>query len=145
MKDTKILIAANTPNSQGMTVTLESTSIVLGIIVSVSMIVGIAIKAVSKFNSITNEIRDLREDLNKASAVSVTVKEIQKDVSLLDKRFDIHLQDYVNRKDIVQMVLGQMDEKINHRTTRLGTEIKDIERYLEKREDGYKIRSEVNT
>ncbi|MBD2495012.1 hypothetical protein [Nostoc sp. FACHB-280] len=132
MKDTKILIAANSANPQGMTITLESTSIFLGIIVSMSMIVGVAIKAVSKFNSIANEIRDLREDLNKTATISDTVREIHKDVLLLDKRFDVHLQDYENRKDTVQMILGQLNEKIDHKTQRLEREIEDIETYLQK-------------
>ncbi|MCC5637033.1 hypothetical protein LC593_14450 [Nostoc sp. CHAB 5844] len=140
MNATKTLIAVNTSSPQGMTVTLESTSLFLGILVSVSMLVGVTIKVISKFNSISNSIRDLREDVNKLSAIDTTIKGIYKDVLLLDKRFDIHVQDYTNRKDTIQMLLGQLNEKIDHKSERFEGEIKDIERYLEKRED-YKIRS----
>ncbi|MCC5639043.1 hypothetical protein LC593_25070 [Nostoc sp. CHAB 5844] len=104
------------------------------------MILGATVKVISRFNSIANEIRDLKEDINKLATIDETIKGIHKDVLLLDKRFDIHMRDYENRKETVQMVLGQLNEKIDHKSERFEGEIKDIERYLEKRED-YKIRA----
>lgn len=115
------IIAANSqqqPQQPAFAITLESTGIFLGILVSVSMLTGIAIKMVSKFNAITNEIRDLREDFNSHSTVIADVKTLQLDVIKLDKRLDIHLQDYVNYKDATLLNINGNKELIGHKWKR---------------------------
>jgi gas vesicle protein len=110
------------------------------------MLIGLAIKMISKFNTITNDIRDLREDLNSHASVISDVKLLQKDALALDKKFDIHLSSYANRNDVVQMVLGQINEKIDHKWERVEgmikevreetkdveKEVKDVQKYLQK-------------
>jgi hypothetical protein len=64
------LIGVNNSSSQpALTITLESTGIFLGILVSTSMLIGVAVKVVSRFNEIASEIRDLKEDLNSHGAM----------------------------------------------------------------------------
>ncbi len=122
--NTRLIIAANPPPQGGLVVTLEGTNLVLAILISsLGLLVGFA-RIVSKFNSITNDIRDLREDLNSHANVEghtkllEQVKLLQKDLSGIDKRFDIHLQDYVNHKDAALLALNGNDEKIEHKWQR---------------------------
>jgi hypothetical protein len=64
----------------------------------------------------------------------------------LDKRFDIHVQDYVNYKDANLLALNTTDEKIKHtwnKTEKLleerKTDIKDLQLFLQKQQN-FKIR-----
>lgn len=50
----------------------------------------------------------------------------------LEKTLDLHIQEYVNRKDVIQMVLGQLDQKINHKFKRLLFYTRDVQRFLQK-------------
>ncbi|MEH2000441.1 MAG: hypothetical protein V7L00_17125 [Nostoc sp.] len=50
----------------------------------------------------------------------------------LEKNLDLHIQEYVNRKDVIQMVLGQLDQKINHKFKRLLFYTRDVQRFLQK-------------
>ncbi|BBD60594.1 hypothetical protein NIES2109_33930 [Nostoc sp. HK-01] len=144
----KQVIAVNTPTQPGVTLTLETTSIFLGILVSLSMLVGIAIKMVSKFNAITNDIRDLREDLNNHEQLLQQTKILQKDVCGLDKKFDIHLQDYVNYKDATLLAINGNKELIQHKAEKAENyfketkgDIKDIQGFLNKQQN-FRIRNE---
>ncbi|MCC5619245.1 hypothetical protein LC605_30075, partial [Nostoc sp. CHAB 5836] len=64
MTTTKSGIAVHPNNQPTFNITLESTGIFLGILVSFSALLGGIIKAITKFNSIDNNLRDLREDFN---------------------------------------------------------------------------------
>ena len=44
----------------------------------------------------------------------------------IDKRLDIHLQDYSNRAEIVNYMINGLDEKIDHKFTRLYSSMRDI-------------------
>ncbi|MEH2023923.1 hypothetical protein [Nostoc sp.] len=112
-------MTSTSQNSQpAVTLTLESTGIFLGVLVSASILVGIAIKVVSRFNEITSEIRDLKESLNSHAAMIQEVKTLQKDIHSLDKRFDIHSQDYVNHKDANLVAINGVTEQIKHKWQR---------------------------
>lgn len=78
-----------TPSTPGITLTLESTGVFLGILVSVSALAGVAIKIISKMNHISISITQLQENLNNYAN---SVEQVRQ----LDKKFDIHLQDYLN-------------------------------------------------
>ncbi|MHC5598254.1 MAG: hypothetical protein ACYTXC_20335 [Nostoc sp.] len=66
-------------------------------------------------------------------------------VRQLERTLDLHIQDYVNRKDLIQMLLGQLDQKITHKFKRLLFYTRDVQRYLQKGTD-YTIREyEENT
>ena len=127
-KETLILSVAsssNTPNPRGMVVTLESVEIVLAIIVSLSILAGIAIRIISKINTISLSIIQIEETLKEQT---LDAKKLQK----LEHNVDLHIQAYLNKNDVTQMLLGQLDQKINHKFKRLLFYTRDIQRYLAK-------------
>ncbi|BAY77961.1 hypothetical protein NIES25_44310 [Nostoc linckia NIES-25] len=63
----------------------------------------------------------------------------------IEKTLDLHIQEYVNRKDVMQMLLGQLDQKINHKFKRLLFYTRDVQRFLQK-DTAFKMREyEENT
>ncbi|QMS87303.1 hypothetical protein HUN01_06790 [Nostoc edaphicum CCNP1411] len=138
MNNTASTIAVSPPNSPGITLTLESTGVFLGILVSVSALAGVAIRIISKMNSISASISQIELALKEQANNAEKIRD-------LDKRFDLHIQEYVNRKDVVQMVMGQLDQKINHKFKRLLFYTRDIQRFLQ-RDTTFNIREyEENT
>ncbi|MEH2077018.1 MAG: hypothetical protein V7K57_21900 [Nostoc sp.] len=138
MTTTKSDIAVINSNSPGITITLESTGIFLGILVSASLLAGVAINVISKMNRISSSITQIEEALKGYASNAEKIRE-------LDKRFDLHIQEYINRKDVVQMVMGQLDQKINHKFKRLLFYTRDIQRFLQK-DTAFKMREyEENT
>ena len=137
MSPTKSIIAVSNPPiaSPGITLTLESTGVFLGILVSVSALAGVAIKIISKMNHISISITQLQENLSKYAN---SVEQIRQ----LDKKFDIHLQDYVNYKDSTLLALNGAEERIKHtwnKTEKLLEErkadIKELQQFLHKHQD----------
>ncbi|WGV23475.1 hypothetical protein [Halotia branconii] len=141
MTTTKSVIAVSNStnsNSPGITITLESTGIFLGILVSFSILGGLGIKIVSSINRISTSIIQIEEDLKEYASNAEKIRE-------LDKRFDLHVQEYINRKDVIQMLLGQMNEKIDHKFKRVLFYTRDIQRFLQ-RDTNFQIREyEENT
>jgi hypothetical protein len=140
--DTLIAVEPAPQSPAGFIVTLEGTSLFLTVLVSTSILLAGGIKLISKFNIITAELRDLREDLNTHEQLIQQVKTIQKDVCTLDKRFDIHLQDYVNYKDATLLAINGNKERVEHKGERLENyyeelkgEIKELQGFLHKRHD----------
>ena len=148
-----LIIASNSPPKQaGLVVTLEGTNLVLAILISTVGLLGIFAKIISKFNAITNEIRDLREDLtshSKAEGHQKLLEQtriIQKDFINFDKKLDLHLQDYQHYKDASLLAYNGTHEKINHtwnKTEKLFIEhkgeIKELQQFLKKQQN-FKIR-----
>ncbi|UYD38975.1 hypothetical protein [Tolypothrix sp. PCC 7601] len=124
-------IAVN-PNNEPVSIRLDfqTVSIALSAAVSLSVLIGLIIKLVSKFDSITGDIKDLREDLDKININLADIKTIQKDIINLDKRHDLHVQDYLNRVEAVNLITRQLNEKIDHKFGRTAASIKDIEQFL---------------
>lgn len=50
----------------------------------------------------------------------------------LQKRLDLHLQSYADRRDHDLYIINDLNNKIEHRFNRLREHQKDMERYLEK-------------
>jgi hypothetical protein len=128
MNNSKAIVAVSSSNSPGITLTLENTGIFLGILVSATVLAGVSINIISKMNRISSSIEQIEKDLKAHAANAEKIRE-------LDKRFDLHVQEYVNRKDVVQMLLGQLDEKINHKFKRLLFYTRDIQRFLQRDTD----------
>lgn len=152
MKSTQVQLIAAQPSQTGLIVTLEGTNLLLTVLLSTAALLGIGIKLVSKFNAITTELRNLREDLNAHANVEghskllEQVRIIQKDLAALDKRFDIHLQDYTNYKDATLLALNGANEKINHTWVKTEkvliehkSDIKELQQFLQKHQS-FKIR-----
>lgn len=114
---------ANTSNPI-VTVTLESVGVFTGILVSISVLGTLAIKLVNNLNNISTSISQIKEDLKEHANNA-------KKITDLDHRLDLHIQDYVNRKDTITLLIGQTKEVMEHRTNRLYTSMKDIENYLQ--------------
>jgi hypothetical protein len=148
----KQIIITPVNNQTGVTVTLEGASIILTILVSASMLIGVGIKVISKFNAITADIRDLREDLNTHinaeghEKILQQVRILQKEAAIFDKLFAVHQANYLNRTETVNMLISQLDQKINLRWERseeeiskIISEVKELQKYLQRQGD-FKIR-----
>jgi hypothetical protein len=125
MNTFKTVAAISSQPEPGIVVTLQSTSILLGILVSGSVLLGLAIKLISNVNKISLSITQIQKDL----------KQLSNDAERIDKierKLELHIQDFVNRKDVTQMILGQLDEKINHKFKRLLFYTREMQRFLQK-------------
>ncbi|WP_448271355.1 hypothetical protein [Nostoc sp. DSM 114160] len=125
MNTPKSTIAVTTNPQPGIVISLETTEIFLAILVSVSILSGVAIRVVTKMNTISSSITQIEKAL-KEQAVHT------EKIGRIERTLDLHIQEYVNRKDVVQMVLGQLDQKINHKFKRVLFYTRDIQRFLQK-------------
>lgn len=139
MTTAKSEIAVTTSSSPSLTLTLESTGIFLGILVSFAMLSGVAISIISKMNRISFSVDEIQEALKTYASNAEKIKD-------LDKRLDIHLQDYVNYKDANLLEHNGLRERIDHKWERTEDEfkvvrggIKDLQGFLQRRDD-FKIR-----
>jgi uncharacterized protein YoxC len=125
---------AVTPNnsSPGIVLTLENTGIFLGVLVSVSVLFGVAYKVIASINKISLSIQNIEKEMNGYA-------EHSKQITDISHQLDLHIQDYVNRKDTITLLLGGIKEVMEHRTNRLYTSMKDMEAYLQK-SGNFKIR-----
>ncbi|BAZ02244.1 hypothetical protein NIES37_62560 [Tolypothrix tenuis PCC 7101] len=123
-------IAVN-PNSVTINFNLQTVSILLSASVSLSVLIGLIIKTVSKFNALEAEIKNLREDLNTVNISTQKTEILQKEYTGLDKRLDLHVQDYLNRVEAVNLICRQLDEKINHKFGRVAASMRDVEHFLQ--------------
>lgn len=57
----------------------------------------------------------------------------------LEKRFEVHLNDYERSADMVTLVCNQLRESLEHKYKRLSLSIRDIEKFLQKNQT-YKVR-----
>jgi hypothetical protein len=143
----KSVILVNVPPnpSAGFVVTLEGTSLILTILLSVSGLLAICIKLIGKFHDISNEIKDLRDDLNTHANTEghprllEQTRQIQRDVLIIDKRFEVHIQDYLNYKDANLLLWSGAKDGIKHNWEKSEKlfieqklEIKDLQKFLQK-------------
>lgn len=128
-------------DSAGVTITLQSASIFLGILVSVCALGAIAIKIITQFNNFTNSLKEIEEDLIKhiASEGHEKLEPKLTKIGEIDKKLDLHIQDMLSRKEAVNMIANQLDQKINHKFSTLAHSMKDIEGYLNK-QGNFRIR-----
>ncbi len=133
-----IAVTSPTP-TPGVTLTLETTGIFLGILVSASLLAGVAINVISKMNRISFAIDEIQEALKNYASNTEKIKD-------LEKRFEVHLQDYVNYKDGMLLERNGLRERIDHKWERtenafneIKQEIKELQGYLQKIEK-FKIR-----
>lgn len=127
---TQSTIAAT--SSPVITVTLESVGVLTGILVSISVLGTLAVKLVNNLNNISSSITQIKEDLKEHANNAEKIRD-------LDHRLDLHIQDYINRKDTVTLLIAQVSQTVDHRTNRLYTSMKDIENFLQM-QGNFKIR-----
>ena len=137
---------------EGVVLTLQNTGAILAILISTSVLLGVAIKLVSVFNEIISSLRDLREDLNAHTSSEGHTKMLEQVLLLKtnlieqDKRYAVHLQDYVNYKEANLLAFNVVREAVADKWQRTETElhivkgsIKNLESFLQKKDD-FKIR-----
>lgn len=138
------LLAANNT----LTLSLEAIGIMLGILVSVTILLGLLIQYANKINRIENDLRYLKQELLEHSnldghkVLTDKLNVCTESVRRAEQSLDLHIQDYINRKELVQFLLGQLDEKIQHKFNRTVGTINNIQKYLEK-DGSYKIRDSL--
>ncbi|MFN6485437.1 MULTISPECIES: hypothetical protein [unclassified Nostoc] len=122
MNTTQSTIA--TTSSPVITVTLESVGVFTGILVSFSVLGTLAVKLVNNLNNISSSITQIKQDLKEHA-------DNKEKIRSLEHKFDLHVQDYINRKDTVTLLIAQVTQTVEHRTNRLYTSMKDIENFLQ--------------
>ncbi len=133
-----IAVKPNADNQPSVTLTLESMGVLLGILVSVSMLLTGVVQVITKFNSIDEKIRDLKE-ANTANDKAINeVKSVSLQLIQIDKKLDLHLQNYESRNDMLALIIGQMKEVDEHNRERwkeeiakTNAEVKQLENYLQ--------------
>ncbi|BBD69436.1 hypothetical protein NIES4072_32310 [Nostoc commune NIES-4072] len=113
-----------TTSSPVITVTLESVGVFTGILVSISVLGTLAIKLVNNLNNISTSIAQIKEDLKEHADNAEKIRD-------LNHKLDLHIQDYINRKDTITLLIAQVTQTVEHRTNRLYTSMKDIENFLQ--------------
>ena len=131
MNPTQSTIAVSN-SASSITVSLESVGVFTGICVSISVLGTLAVKLVNNLNNISTSIAQIKEDLKEHADNKEKIRD-------LDKKLDLHIQDYINRKDTVTLLIAQVSQTVDHRTNRLYTSMKDIENYLQL-QGNFKIR-----
>lgn len=136
-----MLLAANT----NFVFNLEAVGISLGILVSLTILLGLLIQFSNRVSKLEQTIQYLKQEIIEHSGLDGHKLLVDKIISnadniyRLEKTLDLHIQDYVNRKEYVQFVLGQINEKVQHKFQRTASTVNNIQRYLE-RDGSFKIR-----
>ncbi len=126
-----------TPNNSGVFVNLENAGTVISIFVGLSVLAGIAITTISRINKMSYVLAQIEKTLSEQVAYTKKLEQLDRDLAS-------HIQEYINRKDIIQMVLGQLNEKIDHKFKRAIFYSRDIQKYLQRKTD-FKIREYEET
>lgn len=131
MKHNKYLIEipTKTANNQEVKAPLESAGIFLGIIVSGVAITNALVGIISRFNKMSTTLEQIQGDLQ---SYLKEVMEINERHQRLDKKMDLHIQDYLHHKELTQMLINQLNEKIDHKFNRIHASVQTL---LNKNED----------
>lgn len=131
--------------TSSFTINLEAVGILLGILVSLTILLSVLIGYTNKINRLEIKIQHLQQELIEHSNLEghkVLTEKLARsidNINRVEKALDLHIQDYVNRKDITQYMLGQLDQKIEHKFSRLYNSMKDVEKFLQK-SNGFRVR-----
>lgn len=141
-----IIVPQVTP-APSVTLNIETTSIILAALVSASILLSSVIRIINNFSMIDNSIKALKDGLNSNTKALEEFKLLSQQILSIDKKLDIHLQEYLNRKDIIQLMLVQLNEKIDLNKENnesalelLRAELKDLENFLQT-QSAFKTRS----
>lgn len=132
------MIASSSPT---FSLNLETIGVLLGILISVTILLNILIGFTNKINFLENKLQHLQQELIEHSNLEGHKIVIDKlfhsveDLHRVENSLNLHIQDYLNKKDVTQYMLGQTNEKIDHKFGRLYNSMKDMERFLQKYED----------
>lgn len=125
--------------------TLEAVGVLLTILVSLTILLGLLVNFTNKIHYLEIKVQHLQQELVEHSNLEghkiITDRlDVHIDyVKRVEKSLELHVQNYVNREETVQFLLGQVNERINHKFGRTATTISQIQSYLEK-QGSFKIR-----
>lgn len=63
-------------------------------------------------------------------SIDLAIAEGRERVKEIEKRLEIHLENYHNKNDLVTLLINQLDQKIDHKFKRVRFAQKDMQRYL---------------
>lgn len=131
--------------TNNFTFNLEAIGILLGILVSATILLGLLIQFANKISKLETKLQYLHQELlehGNLEGHKVIVEKLNSNsnqLHTLEKQLDVHIQDYINRKDLIQYMFGQLDQKVDHKFNRTYTSMKDIEKFLQK-SNNFRIR-----
>lgn len=116
---TKPVIVVTPSATPGVTLTLENTGVFLGIIATGCVLAGVVINVISKMNQISFSV----DEIQKASKSYANSAEKIKN---LETSFQVHVQDYVNYKDVTLLDRNGLRERIDHKWSRTEEELNEV-------------------
>ncbi len=131
--------------STNFVLNLEAVGIALGILVSLTILLGLLLNFTNKINRLETKLIYLQQELTEHSNLDghkILTEKLARSIdnfNRIEKALDLHIQDYANRGEMMQYVLGQTNEKIDHKFGRLYNSMKDMEKFLQK-SGGFRIR-----
>lgn len=124
--------------NNNFTLSLEAVGILLGILVSTTIFLSLLIQYTNRINRLESSVQYLKQELLEHSNLDghkILIEKLShsaENMNRVEKALDLHIQDYINRKEFVEFIVNQLDEKINHKFGRLYSSMKDIEKFLQK-------------
>ncbi|MEH1907438.1 hypothetical protein [Nostoc sp.] len=118
MINTKSQIAV-TSSSARVDFALQDAGILVGIVGSLFVLSGVAISIITKINKIVFIVDGIQDTLKLHASNAEKIKD-------LDKRFDIHLQDYLAYKDANLLIHVGLADQTKHKWERSEDEFKSI-------------------
>ena len=79
------------------------------------------------------QIAEMKSAIYKA--IDIVNDNLNDRINLIEKRFDVHLNDYERSADLTTLICNQLREAIEHKYKRLSYSMRDIEKYLQKNQN----------
>lgn len=124
---------------------LEAIGILLGVLVSLTILLSVLVNFTNKFHHLEIKVQYLQQEIVEHSNLEghkVLCDKLVRNseyISRIEKALELHIQDYLNRKDVTQYMFGQLDQKIDHKFGRLHSSMRDMEKFMQKSND-FRIR-----
>lgn len=90
--------------------------------------------AIAFFVRLTWQMSEMKSAIY--TAIDKVADDLERRLNQIEKRFEIHLNDYERSADLFTLVSNQLKEAIEHRYKRLYASMRDIEKHLK----GFKMR-----
>jgi len=101
---------------------VSSAKTVLELLVAIGFFIGTVWQMAEMKSAIYKAIDSVSDNLNDR-------------INLIEKRFDVHLNDYERSADLTTLICNQLREAIEHKYKRLSYSMRDIEKYLQKNQN----------
>ena len=131
--------------SNNFKLNLEAIGITLGAVVSLTILLGLVVAFANRIAQLEIKLQYLKQGLVEHSNLEghkIITEKLSHTIEQLNhaqKTLEIHIQDYVNRKDMIQYMIGQLDQKVDHKFGRLYASMRDVEKFLQQSQN-FRIR-----